>query len=126
MSAMQRRKGANGEREAAAALTAIGISAERTARNGVHDAPDVTATGLRVEVKRRRRMIHHSWMGQALATRGCDTDVVAVMSRPDGGEWLVTVRLSDLIRMSHLVRATAAESVNHAAPTSAVGNRATA
>lgn len=94
---MQRTKGAVGEREAAAALSAQGIGVSRLARNGVDGAADLGGDGVVVEVKRRRRLAQLTrWMSQA--QDACDTthQLGIVMMREDDGEWIVCVRLDDI------------------------------
>lgn len=96
---MQRRKGANGEREAAAALRALGITVVRTARNGVRDGVDVQGANLAVEVKRRKRApAFQRWLDQAgAAARGGPPNATPiVLARGDATEWALVVRLADL------------------------------
>lgn len=99
MGAQQRRKGANGEREAAAALRALGVHVERTARNGVDMGVDIQGSGLAVEVKRRRKSAGVvRWLGQARAaakaTRLPLTPVV--LTRGDNEAWTLILALEDV------------------------------
>ena len=103
----RRAKGARGELEAAQALSdllgrpwrrAVGQS-----RRGA-DAPDVEPDGWQVggessaawiEVKRGKATITAAMKQAATA---CGPRLPVVLTRPDRGEWLVTVRLADLLR----------------------------
>lgn len=96
MSAMQRRKGAVGEREASDALAAHGICAPRQARNGVDQGCDLAGDGLVVEVKRRHAISIDRWMQQADESRVRADDVPIMLCRADGGEWTLCVRLRNL------------------------------
>lgn len=62
MSAMQRRKGADFEREVVNAAKALGLDARRTAPNQTQDGstsfPDVMIAGLRVECKHHKDIPH--------------------------------------------------------------------
>jgi hypothetical protein len=104
-----RAKGGRGEREAAAALgDVLGRPFRRAvgqSRSGA-DAPDVEPDGWAVgsgpsstpwvEVKRGRSTITAA-MRQAVAA--CGSRLPVVLTRPDRGEWLLTVRLADLGRL---------------------------
>jgi len=94
-----RTKGAQGEREAAAAWTAAtGLAAHRTAqRTGKHGDADVdTHAPVHLEIKRRARIAAVEFLRQAErdATAG---RVPVVVCREDGDtEWVVMVRLDDV------------------------------
>lgn len=100
VSGSQRRKGAAGERELCHELARyFGTLPKRTldqARDGGYDVP---LGALRIEVKRRKELKGlYGWMAQVVATltaRGGHIPMVAI--RADNEEWLVTVRLKDLI-----------------------------
>lgn len=103
-----RRKGGDGEREAAASLTEVLSRPFRRAvgqsRRGA-DAPDIEPDGWQVggtesaawvEVKRGSATITAA-MQQAV--KACGSRLPIVLTRQDRGEWLVTVRLADLTRL---------------------------
>jgi len=99
MGSKSRSKGAGAEREAAAALRALGVHVERTARNGVDGGVDVQGSGLAVEVKRRRRSPAVArWLAQSRnsAAKTRDSLVPIVMTRGDHDDWVVVVALADL------------------------------
>lgn len=90
-----RQKGARGEREAAAALRAIGIGARRGQQfSGGPDSPDVVAElpGCHIEVKRTERLNLDAAMRQSDAEAG-ETDIPLVLSKRNRGPWLLTVQL---------------------------------
>ena len=106
-----RRKGASGEREAAAAWTeATGVEWERTigqSRRGGGEVPDIHScrgprhptTRLHVEVKRGKRVSIHAAMAQAVEDAEARRALPVVSSRRDRESWLVTVRLDDLMAL---------------------------
>jgi len=96
VSASERRKGAAGERDAAKALKAIGIHAQRSARNGVHHAEDVqhALAGVHIEVKRTERLRLAEAMQQAQDAAG--DRLPAVMHRKNRAPWLVTLAVEDI------------------------------
>lgn len=103
MSASQRRKGAVGEREAAAALHCAGLSVTRQARNGVDHGCDLAGKGIVVEVKRRAgSLLMDTWMRQAIASKIDSDDIAIVACRSDRGEWLVCIRAQDFGRAARL------------------------
>lgn len=68
MGRMSRTKGANAERELAGIFTALGLPAERTARQGgmvVHGDLALGTDELSVEVKRHERWDVPGWLAQA-------------------------------------------------------------
>lgn len=97
MSATQRRKGADAEREVAQLLTAAGFPCVRTGRNGV-TADDLqhSLAGVHLEVKRRERLNVSEAMEQAIRDAGVRSPVV--IHRRSREPWLATVLLSDLLR----------------------------
>ena len=100
MSAMQRRKGAAGERELARYLTARGHPARRGVQySGSPDSPDVVCESLpfHFEVKRCERLRLHEAMTQATGDAGENVPLVA--HRRNGGEWLAVMRLTDLLEL---------------------------
>lgn len=108
MGAKQRRKGANGEREAAARLRELGIDAARTARNGVRDGVDVQSAYLAVEVKRRKRApAFQKWLEQAHAATAASKSNATpiVMVRGDDTPWAIVIRLDDIDRFISAITA---------------------
>jgi len=104
MSAMQRRKGAQGERELAAFLRELlpehadGI--RRTAPMQAGDpsaAPDVSCPGLWIECKRGKRPNAMAAHRQAVDAAG--EGVPIAMTRADHGVWIATLTVDDLIRL---------------------------
>lgn len=102
MGAHQRRKGANGEREAADELSdATGMLWRRTigqTRMGGCEAPDIHCDdlpGLHCEVKRGKAIRLWAALKQAIADAKPGA-VPFVLARLDRGEWVVVVRVRDL------------------------------
>lgn len=100
MGAMQRRKGAVGERDAAEDLrSCTGLEVQRNARNGVLDAADLVGDGMVFEVKRRKRIAFHEFLRQAGRAIQKDGRTVpenilrGVLSREDHGQWVLTIPL---------------------------------
>lgn len=97
-----RDKGARGEREWRDILRALGCNGcERgRQRHGGPDSPDVRhgIPGTHAEVKRYKRIAHFRWMEQAVKESGQSLPYLA--TREDGGEWLVTIRASDIPRFA--------------------------
>lgn len=111
MSRMERNKGAAGEREVAAILTAAGFPASRNARNGL-SAEDVAHAipGVYLEVKRRETAEIWKWVAQAWAASrdvtappeiGPDlyAAVPVVVFRRNRSEWLACLPFADLIEL---------------------------
>ena len=98
MSASQRRKGAGGERELCSLLSeALGFNVSRRLGQARDAGHDIDLPGFDMEVKRRRRIaLLYEAMSQAES--GSRTPVVA--SRADGKDWLITMRLSDWIKIA--------------------------
>lgn len=105
MGAMQRRKGAAGEREAAAELRAVfpQLIAERSARNGVDQAEDIchSLTGVHIEVKRCETLSLYAAMEQAQAA--CGGKVPVIMHRRNRKEWLAVVPFKMLPVLAALI-----------------------
>lgn len=101
MGAMQRRKGANAEREVVKLLRQRGFKAQRTAQlqsGKVVDstAPDVTCVpGVHLEVKRQERILVEEWCRQAEGD--CGENVPVVVWRRSAQPWRVTLPLSDYL-----------------------------
>lgn len=99
-----RAKGQAGEREAAAALAAIGIEAKRTGQTCGLASPDVQTAlpGLWIECKRVERLNVGDAMDQATFDGGI-TLAPVVLHRTNRRPWLVTLRLADLPRIAEIV-----------------------
>lgn len=99
------RKGKAGEREAAHELARVlGIDARRGQQfSGSPESPDVVTSlsGVHWEVKRVERLQIVKALEQAIADAG--QDVPAVLHRPNGVAWMVTVRLEDLPRFARCI-----------------------
>lgn len=100
MSAMQRRKGASGEREWCAELAKYGVSAKRELGQARDSGGDVAAPPYLFEVKRHARFSIYEHMEQAIAAaplyKGCQIPVVAL--RGNQKEWLVVMRAEDFLK----------------------------
>ena len=95
-------KGSAGERELVAILTAAGYPAHRNNQRDVggYDNPDVSAEGLEgyhFEVKRVERLNVGEAMAQA--ERDAAGRVPIVAHRRNRQPWLVTLHLTDWLRM---------------------------
>lgn len=111
MGASSRRKGAQGEREAADALYQLtGMAWRRTAPLQTHrggsdcpdiDCDDVPKPGSHCEVKRGKRVNVRAALRQAEGD--CGARVPWVLWRDDRDEWTVTVRLRHLRQLSRLL-----------------------
>jgi hypothetical protein len=96
MSKLQRDKGARGEREAVHKLRRIFPRAGRKIANqaGVENGVDLVNTGrLRVQVKLQRKYASVTTLDAIEDTSG----IPAVLTRADGCEWRVIMRLDDLL-----------------------------
>ena len=106
MGSMSRRKGAAGEREAAAALNEVfGTRFHRGRQyHGGPDSPDLAGDmpGLHVEVKRVERVRLYEALGQARRDAAPD-QVPVVMHRANNRPWLICVEVADLIRLLDVV-----------------------
>jgi hypothetical protein len=106
MGSMSRRKGAAGEREAAAKLNEVlGTRFHRGRQyHGGPESPDLAGDlpGLHLEVKRCERLSLYSAMAQARRDASVD-QVAAVMHRANGKGWLLVVVVEDLIRLLDVV-----------------------
>jgi Holliday junction resolvase len=93
-------KGKAGERELAAALNDLfpGLEAHRGQQHhGGSDSPDVVGLpGVHIECKRVERLNITEAMTQAV-TDAMGRAIPAVFHRRNREQWLVTIRLSDLI-----------------------------
>lgn len=94
-----KQKGNRGEVELANVLKGYGFDARRGQQyKGSPDSPDVTGmNGVHIECKRVERLNVEEAMKQSIRDAGSDTPVV--MHRKNRGEWLVTMRLEDFIKL---------------------------
>jgi hypothetical protein len=109
MGKSQRAKGQRGERAAATALAEhIGGEWRRgTQTRGGQEEPDVVSAdfpGLHIEVKVGKRPPVHPARRQAVADHEPGT-IPLVLDKVDRGEWWVSVRLVDLVQLSHNIAA---------------------
>lgn len=116
MALNSRRKGKNGELEAAETLRVLfGWTTRRTqqfAANANADSADLRVEQtpeLFWEVKRVNRLNVPKTMKTAVSQCGRRTPVL--MHRPDRSDWLLTIRLSDLPILCHAYESAQAESV---------------
>ena len=105
MGRMAKRKGARGEREAAAAITEfLGVTARRGRQfSGSPDSPDVVADlpGVHIEVKRTETLSVYVAVDQAVADGG--GAVPLVLHRRNNREWLAIVPLSRLKELASII-----------------------
>lgn len=108
MGMMSRRKGAEGEREAAAKLNEVLGTHLRRGRQycGSPESPDVAGDlpGLHLEVKRVEALRLYPGLEQAARDAGTG-EVPAVMHRMNKKPWVVIVYADDLIRLLDVVDA---------------------
>ena len=95
------RKGADGERELAAILEAEGFRTERGGTESFGTAPDLSGLpGIHIEVKRVEKLNIFVAMAQAIRDAARFRDgYPAVFHRRNRKPWLVTMLLSDWLRM---------------------------
>jgi Holliday junction resolvase len=100
MSGMQRRKGANGERELCALLNDnLGTAAKRLlgqARDGGHDVP---LKPFRIEVKRRARLAIYEWWEQVNEGRELG-EIPIIAMRADQKQWLLVMDLPTFCKLA--------------------------
>ena len=94
-----RRKGAGGERELAAVLTAEGFDARRGQQHrGGPDSPDVlvpSLPGIQFEAKRTERLTLYDAIAQARHDAGDKLPIVA--HRRNASEWVAILPLVDML-----------------------------
>ena len=97
-----RQKGARGERELAAYLTAEGYPSERGQQYAGHpDAPDVRCPGLpwlHIECKRTERLSLYDAIDQA--RRDCGEKLPVVFHKRNRCDWLVVMRADDFMKLA--------------------------
>ncbi len=101
-----RAKGAQGEREAAAAFErATGFPAHRTAqRVGVHGDADIqTTVPIHLESKRVARIGAIRYLEQAERDAREDSVPAVLMRQDRDTEWVVMVRLRDIARFADII-----------------------
>lgn len=94
-------KGANGERELARILRDRGYTIERGGTCSFGNKPDLEGLpGIHIECKRVERLNLHKAMAQSItdAKKFCDGSPT-VFHRQNRGEWLVTMRFEDWIKL---------------------------
>lgn len=99
-----RAKGAQGEREAAKALTLyLGLDARRGQQfSGVEGEDVVTSlSGVHFEVKRTE--VLHLYKAMAQSTRDASGAIPVVLHRRNGEDWVAIVPLSRLLELSSLI-----------------------
>ena len=99
-----RNKGKVGEREAAKVLSELlGIEVRRAQQfaGGVDSADIIGVPGLHVEVKRVERLRLYSAVEQSVNDGGINCPIV--MHRTNKQPWLVSLRVSDLVRLSRII-----------------------
>ncbi len=106
MGKMSRRKGAAGEREAAAKLNEVlGTQFHRGRQyHGGHDSPDLAGDlpGLSIEVKRTECLSLYKALRQAQQDADV-SQVPMVMHRANGRPWVMIVEVEQLIRLLDVV-----------------------
>lgn len=100
MSAASRRKGAEGEREAAGVLRDAGLPADRLVQQaGLYVRGDLTGLpGYHFEVKRQETLRLPTWLRQAVAEAPIGA-VPVVAFRQNRGAWYACLPLEDLARL---------------------------
>lgn len=98
MGAMQRRKGANGERELCAILSdAFGQVVTRKLGQARDGGDDIETPPYHWEVKRRDSIAAVRYLEQCIAALEGKSGTPIVAMREDGGEWVAMMRLADLL-----------------------------
>ena len=101
MSSKSQRKGAAGERELAALLSAAGYECQRGGSLSFGEIPDVLGLpGIHVECKRAERLNVGEAMEQAIRDSDRMLDgMPALFHRRNRKPWLVTMRLEDWLKL---------------------------
>jgi len=109
MGKKSREKGKRGEREAAGVLShLLGIPISRGVQyKGTKDSPDLSgldAHGLHPEVKRDESTVSKKmYAAISQAQEESDNSTPFVMSRRNGSEWLITIRVEDLLEFARKI-----------------------
>lgn len=102
-----KRKGAGGEREASKKLgEALGVSLSRGVQyRGGPNSPDVVGLdGIHIEVKRDESTIGKSlYKALAQADGDCGSNIPMVISRRNQEDWVIAVRLDNLVEFCRRV-----------------------
>ena len=95
-----KRKGKDGELEAARLLRFYGYNARRGVQyKGGADSPDVVGIpGAHIEVKRTERTALYDWIAQAKADSAPD-EIPVVMHRKNRAQWLAILSFDDFMKM---------------------------
>ena len=100
-------KGKRAEREAASVLRAVfGCEFRRSQQYaGGVDSADVVGgpADLHWEVKHQERMRLYDWMDQAVADSDSGEKIPLVLHRQNRKEWLVTLRVNDLVALGRIL-----------------------
>jgi Holliday junction resolvase-like predicted endonuclease len=98
----QRTKGAVGEREVCAILSAaLGKKIERNIGQARDGGCDINAGSLVVEVKRRKTLTtFRAWYEQARAAVTRTGDIPIVVMREDGEDFMVALSLTDFLTLT--------------------------
>ena len=101
MGSRSQRKGADGERELAALLSAAGYECQRGGSLSFGEIPDVLGLpGIHVECKRAERLNVGEAMEQAIRDSDRMLDgMPALFHRRNRKPWLVTMRLEDWLKL---------------------------
>lgn len=101
MGRSQQRKGAAGERELAALLSAAGYECQRGGSLSFGEAPDVLGLpGIHIEVKRVEKLNVGEAMEQAIRDSDRMLDgLPALFHRRNRKPWLVTMRMEDWLKL---------------------------
>ena len=101
MSSKSQRKGAAGERELAALLSAAGYECQRGGSLSFGEIPDVLGLpGIHIECKRVERLNVGEAMEQAIRDSDRMLDgMPALFHRRNRKPWLVTMRLEDWLKL---------------------------
>ncbi len=100
-----RRKGAEGERSAARALSdVLGVPARRGQQYSGVEGKDVVLgiPGIHVEDKRTEKLSLYPAMQQAIRDARPD-EVPIVLHRRNGKQWLAVLNLTDLMRLARVL-----------------------
>lgn len=101
MGRSQQRKGAAGERELAALLSAAGYECQRGGSLSFGEVPDVLGLpGIHIEVKRVEKLNVGEAMEQAIRDSDRMLDgLPALFHRRNRKPWLVTMRMEDWLKL---------------------------
>lgn len=101
MGSRSQRKGADGERELAALLSAAGYECQRGGSLSFGESPDVLGLpGIHIEVKRVEKLNVGEAMEQAIRDSDRMLDgMPALFHRRNRKPWLVTMRIEDWLKL---------------------------